>query len=94
MYAMNIKHSFPIIARSLVLITVVLLIGCIDNPLNIYDIPGKQNPENAIGKIVMHQTGGFAGVSHIITIEEKDGSILLTSADGRTNQRSESQVSA
>ena len=86
---MNSKHSFSIIAQSLVLITAVLLIGCTDNLL----VPNSQDRENIIGKIVMHKTGGFAGVSRIITIGEKEGSILLDSVDEQTNQRSESPVS-
>ena len=90
---MNYKHRFSIIAQSLVLITVVLLIGCIDNSIIIDDIPDNQHPENTIGKIVMHQTGGFAGVSRIITIAEKEDSILLTSVNEQTNQSLESQVS-
>ena len=47
-----------------------------------------------IGKIVLHQTGGFAGVSKITTIEEKGKSTLLTSVDEQGNQTSERRVSA
>ncbi len=87
-----VRKHFSIIAQSLVLITVVSLIGCIDNPLVVYDA-NKPKPGDATEKIVMHKTGGFAGVSQIITIEEKDGSILLVSVDERANKRVESPVS-
>ncbi|MBM3237134.1 hypothetical protein FJZ31_12655 [Candidatus Poribacteria bacterium] len=86
---MNSKHHFSIITQSLFLITTVLGVGCIDNLFIIDEVPNNWDA----GKIVMHQTGGIAGISRIITIEEKEGMILLTSVSGQTNQRLESPVS-
>ena len=75
--------------RSL-MIMAVSLIGCTNGLLD----GGGNDLESIVGKIVLHQTGGIAGFSRVITIEEKDGSILLRFVDERTNQTSESQVSA
>lgn len=86
---MSNKHHFFIIAELLVIITVVLLIGCKDNPF----VSNRQYRKHITGKIIIHQTGGIAGVSRIITIGEKEGSILLTSVDKRTNKRLENSVS-
>jgi hypothetical protein len=82
--------------KSLILMTAVCLISCTDSSVITDKIlnGGGVDPEDIIGKIVLHQTGEFAGVSRIITIEEKDGSILLTSVDERTSQTSETQVPA
>ncbi|MBC8231514.1 hypothetical protein H8E77_18345 [bacterium] len=87
---MNSKRRFSITAQSLVLMTATWLISCVNNPFIIGGIPNNQD----FRKIVMHQTGGIAGVSRIITIEEKEGSILLTSVDEQTKQRLESPVSS
>jgi len=86
---MNSKRRFSITAQSLVLMTATWLIGCVNNSFVIDDVPDNQD----FSKIVMHQTGGIAGVSQFITIEEKEGSILLTSVDEQTKQRLESPVS-
>ena len=86
---MNSKRSFSIIAQSLVLTIAVWLTGCINNPFIIDEVPNNWDS----GKIVMHQTGGIAGVSRIITIEERGDALLLSSVDERTNQRSEKPVS-
>ncbi len=74
----------------MILMTVVCLIGCTNSLLD----GGGGDLKDIVGKIVLHQTGGFAGFSRITTIEEKDGLILLTFVDERTKQTSESQVSA
>ena len=55
---------------------------------------GIPDTGNVTGKIVVHQTGGFAGFSRIITIEEKDGAVLLVYADQNTSERKESRVSS
>jgi hypothetical protein len=85
----NSKHHFSIITQSLFLITTVFGVGCIDNPFIIDEVPNNWDA----GKIVLHQTGGIAGISRIITIEEKGDTIFLTSVDGQNNQRLESPVS-
>jgi len=82
---MNGKNYLPIITQSLFLMTAVWLISCVNVPVT----PGGRE----LGKIIMHQTGGFAGVSRIITIEEKEEVILLTSVDEQTDKKLESQVS-
>lgn len=88
----NSKRRFLIISQSLFLMIAFWLISCFDN--TVAPNGGNTDQEGVIGKIVMHKTGGFAGVSQIITIEEKDDSILLTSVDERTNHRSESTISS
>ena len=85
---MNSNRRFYIIAPSLILMTTVWLIGCVSNPFIIDDIPNDLDA----GKIVMHQTGGIAGVSRIITIEEKKDSTIVVSVDEQTNKRSERTV--
>jgi hypothetical protein len=86
---MNSKQHFFIITELLVIITAVLLIGCKDNPL----VSNRQYRNNFTGKIILHQTGGIAGVSRIIAIGEEEGFILLTLVDNRTDQRIEHSVS-
>ena len=76
--------------KALLLMMAVSLIGCTNSLLD----GGGGDLKDIVGKIVLHQTGGFAGFSRITTIEEKGGSILLTFVDERTKQTSESQVSA
>ena len=91
---MNNTRSFSTITHLLNLTVLICLISC--NSTDIADeiLNGDNgNVKDSIGRIVMHQTGGFAGVSRKITIQEKDGSIVLTSVDGRTNQQSEDSVS-
>jgi len=81
---MTRKFLFPVIVTS---IMAICLVGCLTDIL-------VDHEDEPIGKIVMHQTGGFAGVSRITTIEEKDGSILLTYTDKSTNQHKETPISA
>lgn len=90
----NSKQRFSIITQLLVLMTAVWLIGCIDD-LIIDEIPvdTDSDMENVIGEIVMHQTGGIAGVSQTISIRAENGSILLVYVDERANLREETQVS-
>ena len=85
------KRCFSSIAQLLVLAIVSWLTGCIDD-IMVDEIPGDDVDD--IGKIVMHQTGGFAGVSKIITIEARDGSVILSYMDQGTNQHRESRVSS
>ena len=54
---------------------------------------GKTDVEDLTGEIVMHQTGGFAGVSRTTKIGEEDGSIRLVYTDQTFNQHKESLVS-
>jgi hypothetical protein len=57
------------------------LVGCefLDDILD-----GNSDSQEATGKIVLHQTGGFAGVSKMTTIEAKDGVVRLHTFDGST----------
>lgn len=47
-----------------------------------------------IGSIIMHKTGGIAGITELTTIEEVDGSILYVFVEGFTGERSEFEISA
>ena len=85
---MTRKFLLPVIVSS---IMAICLTGCLTDIL-VDNIPdGEDKP---VGKIVMHQTGGFAGVSRITSIQEKDGSILLTYTDQSTNQHKETPISS
>ena len=82
-----------IITQLLAFMTMIWLISC-TNRSALDDIlrDGEADQKDVIGEIIMHQTGGFAGVSQMITIGEKDSSILLVSVDKSANQRSEQPV--
>ncbi len=54
---------------------------------------GEPDTENVFGRIVIHQTGGFAGVSKVISIGEENGSLLLVSVDQSASKRRESPIS-
>lgn len=88
------KRRFLIISQLLFLSMAVWLAGCINHPF-IDDILDGDDTDtgNDMGKIVMHETGGFAGVSRITRIEEKDGVLLLVHEDQAAGQRKESPVS-
>ncbi|MCZ6676550.1 MAG: hypothetical protein O7E52_04795 [Candidatus Poribacteria bacterium] len=88
----NSFQRFDFMIQALILIIAACVCGCdsiFDDILN-----GGGDAPDMIGQIVLHQTGGIAGVSNSIIIEEKEDSILLTSVGERTNQASASQVSA
>ena len=45
-----------------------------------------------IGSIVMHKTGGIAGISELTTLREIDGSIIYVFVEGFTGERSEFEI--
>jgi len=92
---MNGKQHYTIIMQSLVIMITLFLASCMDDSIidNIFD-DGKNDENSIIGEIVMHQTGGFAGVSRLITIGEKDDKILFVSVDEQSNKRTEVHVSS
>ncbi len=47
-----------------------------------------------IGSIVMHKTGGIAGISELTTLREIDGSIIYVFVEGFTGERSEFEIAA
>ena len=92
---MDNTRSFSIIMHLLNLTVLICLIGC-TNSKDIADeiLNGDNgNAKDGLGRIVMNQTGGFAGGARKITIQEENGSIVLTSVDERTHQQSEGSVS-
>ena len=92
---MNSRQLFFIITQSLVLVTLVWLIGCINNPLiDEHRNDGETNMGKVTGEIVMHKTGGFAGVSQTTSIGEKNSAIRLVFVDQGFNKRKESTVSS
>ncbi len=47
-----------------------------------------------VGSIVMHKTGGIAGISELTPIREVDGSIIYVFVEGFTGERSEFEIAA
>ncbi len=92
---MDNTRGFSIIMYLLNLTVLICLIGCTNSTDIADEILNGDNGDakDGIGRIVMNQTGGFAGVSRKITIQEENGSIVLTSVDERTHQQSEDSVS-
>lgn len=88
------KRHFAIIMQSLVIMMMLWLMGCMDDSIVDQILNGGKNDGNAIGEIVMHQTGGFAGVSRLITIGEKGDSTLFVSVDEQSNKRTETHISS
>ncbi len=81
--------TLSIITQALVLITAIWLVGCL-NPI-VDETPDDR--EDDVGKILMHKTGGFAGVSQITSIGEKDGKIVLAYIDAWGDRSEEVTVS-
>ena len=75
-----------ILSMALALTVVFWLTGCLDV------LVPDETPEEDIGEITVHQTGGFAGFSRTTAIKEENGSILYAYTDHNTNQHKESQV--
>lgn len=78
-----------IIAQALALMTAIWLVGCLNPILD----DTTNDREDDVGKILMHQTGGFAGVSRITSIGEKDGKIVLARIDAQADKSEEIVVS-
>ena len=85
----NSGKSLSIITQALVLVTAIWLVGCLD--LVVDDTTNYR--EDDVGKILMHQTGGFAGVSRITSIGEKDGKVILAHIDAQADKSEEIVVS-
>jgi len=76
----------------LVILMIGLLMGCSNN--SIFEEPNRDVVSDTgitAGKITMRQSGGFAGISRIITIGEDNDSIILTFTEN--NQPKEAKVS-
>jgi len=65
--------------------------GCIEIPI-IDDVLDDSDTENVTRKVIIHQTGGFAGFSRTTKITEKDDSTLLIYTDHVLNQQKETEV--
>jgi hypothetical protein len=78
-----------IITQALFLMTAIWLVGC----LNLIVDETPDDREDDVGKILMHQTGGFAGVSRITSIGEKDGKVVLAYIDAQADKSEEIVVS-
>jgi hypothetical protein len=85
----NFGKRLFIITQALALMTAIWLVGCL-NPI-VDDT--NDDREDDVGKILMHQTGGFAGVSLITSIGEKDGKVILTRIDAQADKSEEIAVS-
>lgn len=85
----NFRKRLFIITQALVLMTAVWLVGCL---IPIVD-DTTDDREDDVGKIFMHQTGGIAGISRIISIGEVDGKIVLTRIDPQADRSEETSVS-
>lgn len=85
----NFGKRLFIITQALVLMTAVWLVGCL---IPIVD-DTTDDQEDDVGKILMHQTGGFAGVSRVTSIGEKDGKVILARIDGQADKSEEIVVS-
>ena len=83
------SKRFYIITQSLILVIAVWLTGCV-NDITVDEVSDNEADP---GKIVMNQTGGIAGFSRTIAIQEEHGLIFLVYTDHVSNQRKESQVS-
>jgi len=85
----NPGRKASIITHALVLMMGIWLVGCL-NP--IFDDTNDDQTDE-VGKILMHKTGGFAGVSQTTSIGEKDGKVVLAYIDARGDKSEEIVVS-
>ena len=82
---------FHHIKRFVAVIILIYFTGCLNTIDKILD--NDDDTSNVDSKIVLHQTGGFAGISKLTTIEETNDSITVTTVDDRPGQTLEGQLS-